>query len=183
MLHDSDPRRPRWGRLFNSPDPTPFRERDLDDDAKRFIVEWARAAPGYLPIEIVVQLPTAEVNPCCTHPVQQAVRYNIEGRVNQAHRELRKLLKRAGELWSSESEPGLQPRRKPIDQRCRRNCCIFACHRRKLADLRLGGQLSCAGNLPLWLVADRSQSPALWPTCRGRGQNPVDMIVFVAAPP
>ncbi|QLL62287.1 hypothetical protein FKV68_12985 [Sinorhizobium mexicanum] len=79
-------------RLFNSLDPTPFRERDLDDDAERFIVEWAREAPGNLPIEIVVQLPPGDVNPDHTHAVQQAVRYNFNSRANQARRELRDLL-------------------------------------------------------------------------------------------
>ena len=29
-------------QLFNSLDPAPFRERDLDPDAERFIVEWGR---------------------------------------------------------------------------------------------------------------------------------------------
>jgi hypothetical protein len=40
-------------RLFNSLDPTPFGERDLDDDAERFIVEWAEEAPSNRPLEIV----------------------------------------------------------------------------------------------------------------------------------
>ncbi|WOS65387.1 hypothetical protein [Sinorhizobium fredii] len=80
-------------RLFNSLDPTPFRERDLDDDAERFIVEWAQEAPSNAPIEIVIQLPAAEVSPEHTQAVQQAVRYNFEGRANQARREIRELLK------------------------------------------------------------------------------------------
>ncbi|MDK1373555.1 MULTISPECIES: hypothetical protein [unclassified Sinorhizobium] len=80
-------------RLFNSLDPTPFRERDLDDDAERFIVEWAQEAPGNLPIEIVVQLPPGDVNSDQTHAVQQAVRYNFNSRANQARRELRDLLR------------------------------------------------------------------------------------------
>lgn len=80
-------------QLFNSLDPTPFRERDLDNEAERFIVEWAEEAPGNVPIEIVVQLPPAEVNPEYSHAVQQAVRYNFENRVNQTQRELRELLR------------------------------------------------------------------------------------------
>ncbi|MEY9626391.1 hypothetical protein [Sinorhizobium fredii] len=80
-------------RLFNSLDPTPFRERDLDGDAERFIVEWAEEAPKDRPIELVVQLPPAEVNPEFTHTMQQAMRYNLDGRANQAHRELREPLR------------------------------------------------------------------------------------------
>jgi len=30
------------GQLFNSLDPSPFHERDLDDDAEAYIVGWAR---------------------------------------------------------------------------------------------------------------------------------------------
>ncbi len=32
-------------QLFNSIDPSPFREKDLDPAAEEFIVEWAREAP------------------------------------------------------------------------------------------------------------------------------------------
>ena len=32
-------------QLFNSMDPSPFIEKDLDDDAEEFIVSWARNSP------------------------------------------------------------------------------------------------------------------------------------------
>lgn len=83
----------QMARLFNSLDPTPFRERDLDEDAERFIFEWAEEAPKDRPIEIVVQVPPGEANPEVTHVVQQAMRYNFESRRNQARRELRQLLR------------------------------------------------------------------------------------------
>ncbi|THK36207.1 hypothetical protein EHS39_20245 [Ensifer sp. MPMI2T] len=80
-------------RLFNSLDPTPFRKRDLDDDAERFIVEWAQEAPSNAPIEIIVHLLTAEAKPEYTRAMQEAVRYNFESRANQTYRELRELLR------------------------------------------------------------------------------------------
>ncbi len=164
-------------RLFNSLDPTPFRERDLDDDAERFIVEWAQEAPGKVPIEIVVQLPPTEVNLEYTQTVRQAVRYNFESRADQARRELREIIREGtASPVRRHSYSGGQSRRKPIDQRCRGDCRIFACHRRRPADLRLGGQLARAGDLPLWLVADRAPPPALSPPRRGRGQGPVGLI-------
>ncbi|WP_234717019.1 hypothetical protein [Ensifer adhaerens] len=80
-------------RLFNSLDPTPFRERDLDEDAERFIVEWAEEAPKDRPIVIVVQLPPGEADPAVTRVVQDAMRYNFESRSKRARRELRQLLR------------------------------------------------------------------------------------------
>ncbi|MGN7735260.1 hypothetical protein [Ensifer sp. 22564] len=80
-------------RLFNSLDPTPFHERDLDEDAERFIVEWAEEAPKDRAIAIVVQLPPGEVDTAVTRVVQDAMRYNFESRAKQASRELRQLLR------------------------------------------------------------------------------------------
>jgi len=80
-------------RLFNSLDPTPFHERDLDEDAERFIVEWAEEAPKDRAIAIVVQLPPGEADTAVTRVVQDAMRYNFESRAKQASRELRQLLR------------------------------------------------------------------------------------------
>ena len=43
-------------RLFNSMDPSPFRERDLDPAASAYVVEWAEEAPRGRPLRIVVHL-------------------------------------------------------------------------------------------------------------------------------
>ncbi|WP_246299855.1 hypothetical protein [Sinorhizobium psoraleae] len=99
-------------RLFNSLDPTPFRKRDLDDDAERFIVEWAQEAPSNAPIEIIVHLLATEAKPEYTHALQAAVRYNFESRANQAHRELRELL-REGRRVLLIGIPMGQPNRQP----------------------------------------------------------------------
>jgi hypothetical protein len=67
-------------RIFNSLDPTPFRERDLDHDAERFIVEWAQEAPPGAPISITVQLPASEHHPEAAATLADAVRNNFDDR-------------------------------------------------------------------------------------------------------
>lgn len=43
-------------QLFNSMDPSPFREKELDDDADEFIVAWARELPPDAPLRLRVYL-------------------------------------------------------------------------------------------------------------------------------
>ena len=42
--------------LFNSMDPSPFHEKDIDENAERFIVNWAQELPQEGPITLVVHL-------------------------------------------------------------------------------------------------------------------------------
>lgn len=50
------------GQLFESFDPMPFRERDLDRNAEEYIVGWARELPRHAHIRIRVHLPAAEIS-------------------------------------------------------------------------------------------------------------------------
>jgi hypothetical protein len=43
-------------QLFNTIDPSPFRERDLDPDCEEFIVSWARELPRDQPLRIEIHL-------------------------------------------------------------------------------------------------------------------------------
>ena len=43
-------------QLFNSMDPSPFIEKDLDDDAEEFIVSWAQEFPQNAPIKLRIHL-------------------------------------------------------------------------------------------------------------------------------
>ena len=43
-------------QLFNSMDPSPFLERDLDHDAEEFIVSWAQEHPKSADVKLVVHL-------------------------------------------------------------------------------------------------------------------------------
>ena len=43
-------------QLFNTIDPSPFREKDLDPGAEEFIVEWAREVPLDRSLALVVHV-------------------------------------------------------------------------------------------------------------------------------
>ena len=48
-------------QLFDTLDPFPFPERDLDKDAEEYIVGWARELPREAPITIVIHVPQEEL--------------------------------------------------------------------------------------------------------------------------
>lgn len=50
------------GQLFDSLDPMPFRERDLDRRAEDYIVGWARELPRKAPVRILVHMPAEEAS-------------------------------------------------------------------------------------------------------------------------
>jgi hypothetical protein len=63
----------RIDQLFNSMDPSPFPEKDLDDDAEEFIVSWAQEFPRKDPISLVIhvnELPAV-------HDIQQKVETSV----------------------------------------------------------------------------------------------------------
>jgi hypothetical protein len=43
-------------QLFNSMDPSPFIEKDLDDDAEEFVVSWAQEFPSDAPVRLRIYL-------------------------------------------------------------------------------------------------------------------------------
>ena len=49
-------------QLFQTLDPSPFREKDLDKDVEDFIVSWARELHADLPFTIVVHLPEKQLS-------------------------------------------------------------------------------------------------------------------------
>jgi hypothetical protein len=49
-------------QLFDSLDPFPFRDKDLDKEAEEFIVSWARELPVDQPLKIVVHLPQSQAS-------------------------------------------------------------------------------------------------------------------------
>ena len=49
-------------QLFDTLDPYPFPDRDLDSDAEEYIVSWARELPRDAPISIVIHMPAAEAS-------------------------------------------------------------------------------------------------------------------------
>src|SRR5437868_927700 len=74
-------------QLFNSMDPSPFIDRDLDADAEEFIVSWARELPGHRDLELIIHLAT----PCPPERLahaESAVRHYFETRATIKQREL-----------------------------------------------------------------------------------------------
>jgi len=80
-------------QLFNSLDPSPFIDRDLDADAEEFIVGWARELPHHEELELVIHLATPPV-PERAAGVEAAVRHYFASRAELKRRELRLLLRR-----------------------------------------------------------------------------------------
>ncbi|MEI6862684.1 MAG: hypothetical protein WCL04_10590, partial [Verrucomicrobiota bacterium] len=79
-------------QLFNSMDPSPFHERDLDADAEEFIVSWAREHATQRELELLIHL--AVVPPADRGPgAGEAVRHYFAVRSELKHREFRQLMR------------------------------------------------------------------------------------------
>ena len=51
----------RLSQLFNSLDPSPFHERDLDQDAEDYIIGSAEEVSQHRPLRLVIHLPADQV--------------------------------------------------------------------------------------------------------------------------
>jgi hypothetical protein len=80
-------------QLFNSMDPSPFIDRDLDADAEEFIVSWAREMPHNSELELVLHLATPPPADRASG-TEAAVRHYFASRAEVKQRELRLLLRR-----------------------------------------------------------------------------------------
>jgi hypothetical protein len=85
-------------QLFNSMDPAPFRERDLDPKAEAFIVDSARELRRHAPLGLVVRLSRAVGAPEDVAALPQAVREYFAERAAATRTQLRRLLRTGG--WS-----------------------------------------------------------------------------------
>jgi hypothetical protein len=76
-------------QLFNSLDPSPFHEKDLDDDAEAYIVDWARELPPEASFLIVVHLPAEEACREGALHLQEAMRNYFAYRADVFGRDLK----------------------------------------------------------------------------------------------
>jgi hypothetical protein len=79
-------------QLFNSMDPSPFIEKDLDDDAEEFIVSWAQELPPDAPLRLRIYLeqwPAEDPKEL----IRQAVHNYFAHRAKMTESEFRHLLK------------------------------------------------------------------------------------------
>ena len=80
-------------QLFNSMDPSPFIDRDLDAAAEEFIVSWARELPHKAELELVIHLATPPAPDRATG-TEEAVRHYFARRAEKTQREFRLLMRR-----------------------------------------------------------------------------------------
>lgn len=80
-------------QLFNSLDPSPFLDRDLDADAEEFIVGWARELPPDQPLRLVIHLATPPPIERA-NDTEAAVQNYFAERAEGKHREFRLLMRR-----------------------------------------------------------------------------------------
>src|SRR5918997_2481962 len=80
-------------QMFNSIDPSPFHERDLDEGAERFILAWARDVPKgeQLRLEVTVAEPGPGDG---AGQIAEAVHQQFRRRSETASAELRQLFRR-----------------------------------------------------------------------------------------
>ncbi len=81
----------RLAQLFNSLDPSPFHERDLDQDAEEYIVESAEEISGQHPIALVIHLPADQVPEKGTAGLIEAIHNYFAYREEHQRRRLRLL--------------------------------------------------------------------------------------------
>jgi hypothetical protein len=78
-------------QLFNSMDPAPFRERDIDPAAAQYILDWAYEVSRRRPLGLVVHLGRENTSGDSTTIVTQAVHEYFRGRAEASRKELKKL--------------------------------------------------------------------------------------------
>ena len=73
------------GQLFNTMDPSPFHERDLDHDAEEFILSWAREheKDSELRLRVVLKQPADDE---AAGQVRESIRHYFEYRARMARR-------------------------------------------------------------------------------------------------
>lgn len=80
-------------QIFDSMDPAPFRERDLDPKASDYIVGWAEELPRAQPLALRIELDRDAVAAADAALVGDAVREYFRGRALAKRRELSQLLR------------------------------------------------------------------------------------------
>ena len=80
-------------QLFNSMDPSPFREKDLDLQAEEFIVEWAREISRHEPLLLTIHIGKSLDAGMTTQAIAESVRNHFRYRAEQSAKQNKKLLR------------------------------------------------------------------------------------------
>ena len=81
------------GQLFNSFDPSPFLEKDLDDDAEAYIVDTALDFSPKTPLLLAIYLPRDAIQPDTAESVSKAIHNYFDYKAQSAHANLRHKLR------------------------------------------------------------------------------------------
>jgi hypothetical protein len=79
--------------LFNSFDPSPFREKDIDPEVEEFLVGWVRELPLGAPFTVAVHLPAEEVAKPQAAKIGDAFTHYFGYRAQVAEQDLRELFR------------------------------------------------------------------------------------------
>jgi hypothetical protein len=80
-------------QLFNSMDPAPFRERDLDPAVVSYIVDWAEQLPARAPLAMVVTLSSETLSDHDVSVLRDSLYENFRRRAQVARRRLSHLFR------------------------------------------------------------------------------------------
>ncbi len=83
----------RLSQLFNSLDPSPFHERDLDQDAEEYIVSSAEEIPHQRPLALVIHLPSDQMPEADAPNLGEAIHNYFAYREAHERRRLRLLFR------------------------------------------------------------------------------------------
>jgi len=89
---------PALHHLFNSMDPSPFLERDLDHDAEEFIVSWAQEHHRSTPLKLLVHVGQPPESADAAQLLTDSIHHYFEYKAELNYHELRRLLR---EGWIS----------------------------------------------------------------------------------
>jgi hypothetical protein len=91
-VHRLELRLRELAQLFNSMDPAPFLERDLDRDAEEYIESWAMAQPAGSRFHITLHLQQPPAQPDSGQLIAEAIHNFFAFKAELSQRELRQLL-------------------------------------------------------------------------------------------
>jgi hypothetical protein len=80
-------------QLFNSFDPSPFYERDLDDDAERYLVDWAGDLHPHADLKLTLYLKELPAEPDPERSIAQAIHHHFAERARLERAALLHLLR------------------------------------------------------------------------------------------
>lgn len=80
-------------QLYNSLDPSPFHERDLDEKAERYIIGWARGTRSSEEIQLVISLPSDIQRSEAASQIPDAIHNHFRYRALQSRQDLQELFR------------------------------------------------------------------------------------------